>query len=535
LRKCGGFSVSGGWDFRQKSMQKKILVSVDDYETRIAILENGRLAEYFFERADQYRMAGNLYKGRVTAIAQGIEAAFVDIGIGRNAFLFVSDVSPAADDEFAQVMQEEEEETTEQEEVEEEAIALPPISIGEVLKEGQEILVQMQKEPIGTKGSRVTTNISLPGKYLVLLPKTRHIGVSRRIENEDEKERLRQVAESLCPNGMGMIIRTAAEGMEAEDFGNDLKTLLAQWERISKHAASCRAPCLVHKDVGILFRLVRDVMTEDVFEFVIDNEAVFHQVADYTQGIMPDLAERIKNWSHPTPLFMTQGVEAEISGLTNKKVWLNCGGYIVIDETEALTAIDVNTGRYLGSRNLEETVLVTNLEAAAEIARQLRLRDIGGIVIIDFIDMQRPENRELVLNKLQEWLKRDRTKTHVLEITRLGLVQMTRKRVRKSLLKSMTQPCPYCKREGCILSMTSMVTKVFRRLESICRESAMKEITLHLHARVANQINEEHSRQVEKLEEAYRKSIRILPAKDLHFEEIRDESSYDSASSLRLT
>jgi len=511
-------------------MQKKILVSVDDYETRVAVLENAQLAEYFFERADQHRMAGNIYKGRVMAIAQGIEAAFVDIGIGRNAFLFVSDVSSLVDDEFARMMEDEDEETVE--EMDEDRVPLPPISISEVLKEGQEILVQMEKEPIGSKGSRVSTNISLPGKYLVLLPMTKHVGVSRRIENPKEKERLRELAEGLCPNGMGLIVRTAAEGHSLEDFNLDLTTLMAQWGQISKHAASCRPPALIHKDLGIPFRLVRDILTEEVTEFVVDQLDLYRKIMDYAQSIMPSYASRVKYWDKSTPLFVALGLEPEISGLMNKKVWLNCGGYLVIEETEALTVIDVNTGRYLGSRNLEETVLVTNLEAAAEIARQLRLRDIGGIVIIDFIDMQRPENRELVLNKLLECLKRDRSKTHVLEITRLGLVQMTRKRVRKSLNKSLTQPCPYCKREGTILSLATMVIKVFRRLEAICRETAMKEVTLHLHPRVATLVNEERSEQILSIEKKYRKSIRILPAKDLHFEEIRDEQSYDSAMGL---
>jgi len=512
-------------------MQKKILVSVDDYETRVAVLENAQLAEYFFERVDQHRMAGNIYKGRVTAIAQGIEAAFVDIGMGRNAFLFVSDVSPLIDDEFSQMVEEEEAE----EELDSERLSLPPVSISEVLKEGQEVLVQMEKEPIGTKGSRVTTNISLPGKYLVLLPMTKHVGVSRRIEDVEERERLRTVAEQLCPDGMGVIVRTAAQGRTAEEFEHDLATLKRGWERISKQAAATRAPAPVHKDLGLAFRLARDVLTDEVTEFIVDQRDVYQQLVEYTESLMPSLTPRLKLWDENTPLFVAQGIEPEISGLMNKKVWLNCGGYIVIEEAEALVAIDVNTGRYLGSRNLEETVLVTNLEAADEIARQLRLRDIGGIVIIDFIDMQRLENRELVLNKMQECLKRDRSKTHVLGITELGLVQMTRKRVRKSLYKSLTQPCPYCKREGSILSLTTMVIKVFRRLETICRETAMKEICLHLHPRVATHMNEEKSQQIEQMEKEYRKNIRILPAKQLHFEEIRDERSYDSASSLGLT
>jgi len=267
---------------------------------------------------------------------------------------------------------------------------------------------------------------------------------------------------------------------------------------------------------------------------MIDRETVYEQLKVYCESTMPALASRVNLWTEAKPIFTALGIEPEISGLISKKSWLNCGGYIVIDETEALATIDVNTGRYLGSRNLEETVLVTNMEAAAEIARQLRLRDIGGIVIIDFIDMQRPENRDLVIDKLGEYLKRDRSKTHIVGITELGLVQLTRKRVRKSLYKSLTQSCPYCKREGRILSLSTMVTRIFRKLEALCHQTAMKEVTLHLHPRVATHINEERMDQLKRLEEKYRKRIRIHPAKDLHYEEIRDELSYDSPSSLRL-
>lgn len=515
-------------------MEQRILLSVDDYETRVAVLENGLLAEYIFERADQHRMAGNIYKGRVTAIVHGIEAAFVDIGIGRNAFLFVSDVTPMFDDEFARLMGvDSEEENGEAIETEQEVVTdLPPISIGEMLREGQEIMVQMEKEPIGSKGSRVTTNISLPGKYMVLLPLTQHIGVSRRIENVEEKTRLRDLAVELCPSGMGLIVRTAAEGHNENDFARDVETLKQLWERIRHKSDHSGAPSLIHKDLGLTFRLVRDVLNDQTSEVTIDDYEAYQQLRSYSESILPGLVPRIHYWAEEVPLFTAQGIDAEISGLMNKKVWLNCGGYIVIEETEALTAIDVNTGKYLGSRNLEETVLVTNLEAAEEIARQLRLRDIGGIVIIDFIDMQKPENRLLVLKKLQDALKRDRSRTHVLEITELGLIQMTRKRVRRSLNKSLTQPCPYCKREGVILSLSTMTIKVLRRLESICRSSPVKDISLHLHPRLANHINIEQGEHIERLKKRYKKSIHIHPAPDIHFEDIKDEQAYDSASGL---
>jgi len=511
-------------------MQKKILVSVDDYETRVAILENAQLAEYFFERTNQHRRVGNIYKGRVTAIVDGIEAAFVDIGMGRNAFLFVSDIYPVVNDDFPSMLEEEDEKDVE-DETQTDRFRIPAVSIREILQEGQEILVQMEKEPIGGKGPRVTTGISIPGKYLVLLPTTRHVGVSRRIECPQERLRLRHVAEQLCPNGMGIIARTAAEGLSLKDFQFDLETLSALWKRINKRTNSARAPSLIHKDLGLTFRMVRDVLTEEVTDLIVDQTDVYQSLREYTETIMPELTSRIKLWDKSTPLFVAEGIEAEISGLMNKKVWLGCGGYLVIEETEALTVIDVNSGRYLGSRNLEDTVFVTNLEAAAEIARQLRLRDIGGIAIIDFIDMEKKKNRELVFSKLQESLKGDRSKTRVYEITELGLVQMTRKRVRKSLNRLLTQPCPYCKREGSILSLKTMAIKVFRRLVDLCQETALKEVALYVHPELAEHIALECSEQIDALEKKFHKDIRILPAKPLPFDRRR---TWNSSSKERI-
>jgi ribonuclease G len=515
-------------------MQRDVLVTVDEYETRIALLENSVLTEYYFERKDSKRLTGNIYKGRVTSIVQGIEAAFLDVGLGRNAFLFVSDVlPPVTRDEFGFVGDEDNNgghiPDTDDDRY------LPPPSICDVLKEGQELLVQVSREPIGAKGSRVSTCISLPGRYLVLLPTTDHVGVSRRIEDSAERERLRKIAKSFVPSRMGVIIRTAGEGRDEEAFRSDMQFLTAQWDRIQKVASSVRAPALIHEEAVITHRLVRDILTDDVDRILVDDRGLYENLVDYMNAILPVLVSKVKHHEGPEDLFTLYGVEAQVAGLRSKKVGLNCGGYLVIDETEALTAIDVNTGKYIGERNLEETVFATNLEAANEIARQIRLRDLGGIIVVDFIDMQRPENRELILRQLRESLKHDRSRTQILDLTPLGLVEMTRKRVRKSLNRILSQPCPYCRSQGNILSFGTMMIRALRKIDEMCEKSTMKEIRLYLHPSLASRLVEERSDDIERLEKKHRKTIRVMPAPNLHFEDLRDGYSYDTASMLELT
>jgi ribonuclease G len=502
-------------------VHKKILVSRDPFETRVAVLENSSLAEYYYERTNTDRTTGNIYKGRVTSIVPGIDASFVDIGLQRNAFLYVTDVAQARDD-FDLLASDngsqldDEDLHGEDDEIEE----LPPVSIQDVLKEGQEILVQMQKEPIGAKGSRVTTNISLPGRYLVLLPVTRHIGISRRIEDEEERERLLPLVEEIVPENMGAIIRTAGQGVGKEEFLSDIHFLCEEWEQIKGKAEKAHPPNLVHREVGLVQRMVRDALNEEVGEIVVDEQDTYERLAEYLHRLTPTLAPRLTLYSAGQPLFRRMGIESEINNLRNRKVWINCGGYLVIDETEALTAIDVNTGRYLGKRNLEETVFYTNMESAVEIAHQLRLRDLGGIIIIDFIDMKSEVNQKLLIARLKEELKKDRARSNVLEMTQLGLVQMTRKRVRKSLYRSMMQPCPYCKKEGSILSLDTMVVKTMRRIRDLCTETPLDRIMITVHPRVAGKINEEYSRHLQDMEEKYSIEIKVMADADHHFEEI---------------
>jgi len=516
-------------------MQRDVLVTVDPYETRIALLENSVLTEYYFERNDSKRLTGNIYKGRVVSIVQGIDAAFIDVGLGRNAFLFISDVVPPSSlrDDFDFGVSEEDDNVhlpdTDDDRY------LPPPSICDLLKEGQEILVQVTREPIGGKGSRVTTSVSLPGKYLVLLPTLDHIGVSRRVEDPAERERLRKIAKTLIPSRMGVIVRTAGEGREQEEFKSDMKFLLAQWERIQRVAETSRAPNLIHEEVVISHRLARDILTGDVDRILVDDHHLYDSLNDYLSAILPELVGKAQMYDGPGDLFSRFGVNAQVTGLRSKKVGLNCGGYLVIDETEALTAIDVNTGRNIGEQNLEETVLATNLEAASEIGRQIRLRDLGGIIIVDFIDMQKPENRQQVLRRLEEAVKHDRSRTQILDLTPLGLVEMTRKRIRKSLNRIISQPCPYCHNQGTILSFSTMMIRALRKLEEMCEASTMKEIRLCLHPSLAARLVEERNADIERIGKNHRKIIRILPAPNIHFEDMRDGYSYDTPSMLELT
>lgn len=501
------------------SLERRIFVSSDDYETRVAIFESSKLAEYFFERKGESRSQGNIYKGRVTTIVPGIEAAFVDIGLPRNAFLYVNDLFPVEED-FGDLTEETEFLV---EEESGEASRLPPATISDLLKEGQELLVQLHKEPIGAKGSRVTTNISLAGRYSVLLPNSQHVGVSRKIEDEEERERLRLAMEAATPSGMGVIVRTAARGLSGEDLRRDLGQLVGRWEEIRRRSERSRAPAVVFRSPGLLARLVRDYLDDEFVEMVVDREDVFDETVRHVHEIAPEFVPHVTLYDDDEPLFLSAGIEPDINALRSRRVWLHCGGYIVLDETEALTTIDVNTGRYVGKRNLEETVFKTNMEATAEIARQIRLRDIGGIIIIDFIDMRSRSNREQVTRRLEECLRRDRSRTNMLQLTELGLLQMTRKRVRKSLNKSLTQPCPYCKRDGYILSTESMVIKTFRTVEEICRQGCDDTVKVRVHPRIATRIHEQHQSQIECLENRYRAHIEVLPDRELHFEQIVED------------
>ncbi len=439
------------------SVSTEIILNVEGLETRAAILEDGRLVEIHHERTVSQRFAGNIYLGRVANVLPGMQAAFVNIGLDRNAFLYIDDVSPAQAGHHVDG------------ETERSAGSVNRKSISKLLTPGQELLVQVAKEPIGTKGARVTTNITLPGRYLVLMPTADYVGVSRRIESEDERSRLRELANGLSRDGMGVIVRTVAEGRSVDDLQQDLDFLRGVWDKIRSKSRKANPPSLLHREYDLVYRVARDYLDEKVDRLTIDDAEEYRRTLDFVASVMPSFREKVHHYGGKDPILQYYGVEPELARALKRKVWLDCGGYIVVDSTEALVSIDVNTGKFTGSTSLAETVFRTNMDAAVEIARQLRLRNIGGIVVIDFIDMDRQEDRNRVLARLKEELSKDRTKSNVIGFTGLGLVEMTRKKVRQSLDDFMTKTCPYCEGKGKVPSEVTTAIAAERDIAAAAR------------------------------------------------------------------
>ncbi|HHV60541.1 MAG TPA: Rne/Rng family ribonuclease [Clostridiaceae bacterium] len=433
-------------------MTSKILVDVGPRENRVALVEDNELVELYIERLVGDRLVGNIYRGKVCSVLQGMQAAFIDIGYERNAFLYVADAIPENENEKDKLIKRKGNK----------------LAINDILKPGQEITVQVVKESIDNKGPRLTTHLTLPGRYLVLLPYADYTGVSRRIEDEEERKRLKHIIEKIKPEGMGIIARTAAEGKDEYEFVNDLNFLKKLWHTISQREQKGNVPRCIYTDLDLVSRTVRDMFTADIGRFIINDLKTAQKVMDLLDIISPSLKSRVEYFDKGYGLFDYYGIGTEILRALSKKVWLKCGGYLIIEATEALTVIDVNTGKYVGGKNLEETVVRTNLEAAAEIARQLRLRDIGGIIIIDFIDMYEQEHQQLVINELKKALKKDRTKTAVIGLTGLGLVEMTRKKVRQPLDSIMYTDCPNCHGTGKILNESQMQIKEIDSNPLVC-------------------------------------------------------------------
>ena len=446
-------------------MTKEIIVNAGELESRVAILENGRLMELHVER--EPKIVGNIYKGRVTKVLKGMDAAFVDIGIELNAFLSVSDVVPQDEDEASNGRFNRRE--------------LPPIT--ELLHANQEILCQVVRAPMGTKGARITTRLSVPGRYMVLMLNSgAYTGVSRKIEDPEERQRLRAIANALRPETYSVIVRTEAEGKSEEELRQDLHFLLDMAARIESKAAHSAAPALVHGDLNLILRLIRDAFTRDVNRVVVDTPSAYENVLELVEMISPHLKNRIFLYDEPLPVFHAYNIELEIERTLRRKVWLPSGGHLVFDQAEALIAIDVNTGRFVGSVELAETVLTTNLQAAEEVARQLRLRDLGGIIVVDFIDMDNPKHRQQVTKVFEEALKRDRAKIKMHNISPLGLVEMTRKRTGESLAGLLTEPCPYCSGIGRVQNPLTVALRVQRELAALAVEHPETEafyVTAH--------------------------------------------------------
>ena len=436
-------------------MSREIVINATKHESRIAVLDEGQIVELWVERSRQRTVVGNIYKGRVTKVLPGMQSAFVDLGLERDAFLYVSDVA----EEFEAFDSESEDLTLD------EVPARPEASISDLLREGQEIVVQVSKDTIAGKGARITSHITLPGRFLVYMPTVNHVGVSRRIENEEERLRLKQILEGIRPQGSGgFIVRTAGEQHNEEDFRADMKYLIDLWDQIRRRAEKASAPSLIHHDLDLVLRTIRDVLSPEFKSVWVDSVEQYQRIVEFLDQIQPALVSRVRLYRRDEPIFDEFGIEPEIAKALNSKVWLKSGGYIVINQTEALVAIDVNTGKYVGKKNLEETVFRTNLEAAKEIVRQIRLRDLGGIIVLDFIDMEDLTNRAALFEAFENEIKKDRSKTKILQISEFGLIEMTRKRVRQSLERSLTQPCPYCAGSGRIKSNTTISLEIWREL-----------------------------------------------------------------------
>src|SRR6201990_3019405 len=476
----------------------KVVLSVEKLETRVALLEGGRREEYSVERNSSRNIVGSVYKGKVKNIEMGLKAMFVDIGFEKNAFLHFWDAIPAALDSGI-------------EEIDRRSSKRPRKritvkDIPSIYPVGLDVIVQVTKGPIGTKGPRVTTNLSFAGRYLVLMPFSDRSGISRKIEEPKERERLRKVLRQLeIPEGVGVIIRTVGEGQRARYFVRDLRVLLDQWAKVDQAIRGNPAPCRLFEEPDLVERTVRDFLTEEINEILCDDRGATDRMTDMVGQISRRARNRVRHYDGATPIFETYGVQKQIDDAFHRQVWLKCGGYIVIDETEALVAIDVNTGRNKGGRDVEKTILQTNLEAAEEIARQLRLRNIGGLIIGDFIEIKKHKDQQQVYLRMRERLKRDKAKTHVLPISALGLMEMTRQRAQESLSDSIYENCPYCQGRGVVKTSMTTSVELHRTLNTVMRkyQENVHEFRIILNPDVLKRLKEEDEEFLIELERRY--------------------------------
>jgi ribonuclease G len=489
-----------------------LIINVSREESRVALLEGGQVVELYIERKRDASLVGNIYKGRILKILPGMQSAFIDIGLEKAAFLYVGDIMTEMDAFYSPFLEADTEHND----------TIPKhgnggLSIEELIREGQDILVQVSKDPIGTKGARVTSYITLPGRYVVLMPNVEHVGISRRIEDEDGRQRLKEIALEIKPKGYGLIMRTASDSGTKEDIRKDMEFLILLWENIQSRKDKVSAPNLLYNDLDLVFRSVRDFMTQDVERMVIDSPEECERVRDFASTYFPGLMERIELHEGKEPLFDAFGIELDISRALGRKVWLKSGGYIVIDQTEAMTVIDVNTGKFVGKESLEDTILKTNLEAVKEIAYQIRLRNLGGIIVIDFIDMEILENRDKVFSAFVEAMKRDRAKNTIYNISELGIIQMTRKRVRESLGRVLCEQCPYCEGKGFVKSGVTVVYEIFRKLKKMDLPEDTA-VLIKAHPAVAGILSEEERHGIEDIEGSYGITIIVKEDYRLHQE-----------------
>jgi ribonuclease G len=473
------------------------IVNVEPPELRIAELQDGRLFALDIDRGG--RLLGDIFKGRIENVLPGMDAAFINIGLQRNALIYAGDIGLSANPIDKPIEQ----------------------PIEKLVRVGDELIVQVARPPVGTKGARVTTRLSLPGRFVVLVANSDTVGVSRRLDNEDERLRLRRIAEKLRPLDHGIIVRTEGEGISEAEIAADVGSLTRQIHAIRQRAAQAKPPTMLHKDLGLLGRLTRDRLSHDTEAVIIDSLEVAQTLRELMANVLPELVDRIKVHDSTTPIFKAYNLDAEIERATDRTVSLKHGGEIVVDETEALTAIDVNTGRFIGKNRLAETVFQTNMEAVEEAARQLRLRDLGGVIVIDFIDMERTRDRIKVLNSLEAALKQDRARTRIVQISPSGLVEMTRRREGSSLRNILHRPCPYCSGEGVIKSPTTVALQARRQIRELAAQNHPTAIQVTMHPETASAFLGNDDDTVHELEQMTKSQLHVLVEFGLHLEASR--------------
>ncbi len=497
-------------------MKKEIIINSGSSETRIAMLEDGELVELFVERPENERTLGNIYKGIVRKVVPGMQAAFVNIGGESDAFLHFSDVADVGRTNGGSSLP-----IVEMEVINAEGTRS---TVRGPLKNGQEIIVQVIKEPIGTKGPRITSQVSLPGRFLVLIPGQSDAGISRRVTNPEERRRLRSLARSIRPKGFGMIIRTVAEGRQIEDFQGDLQGLMDQWKVLEKKIREVKAPALVYRDLSMAFSVVRDLCTPDISSLAVDSKPLYKEIASYLKETAPQISNALQLYTAKIPIFDQYHIEQKIENIISRRVYLEGGGYIVIDHTEAMVVIDVNSGRFMGRKDHEENSLKINLRAAREIARQLRLRDIGGLIVIDFIDLNEEKNRRKVFDEMKRNLRHDRAKTDLVSISPFGIMEMTRQRLRPALLFTFNEPCPACRGTGMVPSMETILTKMERWISRFRHTTHEPRVLLTVNPEIAKALKAEKKSRLRQLMLKHLIYIKLEEDPEMREDEIRGYS-----------